>query len=114
MAPRKETAEAQSAFTIPAALNYQEVLPKAREYFYKLDPNIIGINIGPRRAKKSIRPNEFALVVYVLEKKPHSELDPAKVIPKEFMGLKTDVYAPPVGRRSPADRRPLQGPYDLG
>ncbi|MGI8907006.1 MAG: hypothetical protein ACR2IE_11015 [Candidatus Sumerlaeaceae bacterium] len=75
-------------------MNYQEVLTKAREYFYKLDPNIIGINIAHRRVKHSSSPDEFALVVYVLQKKPHSELDPAKVIPKEFLGLKTDVYAP--------------------
>jgi hypothetical protein len=92
--PKEEAPKPQSAYTVPADLNYHELLPKAREYFYKLDPNVIGINIGPRRAKKSIRPNEFALVVYVLEKKPHSELDPAKAIPKEFMGLKTDVFAP--------------------
>lgn len=81
-------------FTIPASLDYQEVLKKAREYFYKLDPNIIGVNIAPRRVKKSVRPNEYALVVYVLEKKSQAALDPAKQIPKEFMGLKTDVHAP--------------------
>src|SRR5262245_35107182 len=92
--PKEKAPEAQSAYTIPANLNYQELLTKAREYFYKLDPNIIGITIAPRRVKQSIRPDELALVVYVLEKKPHSALDPAKVIPKEFMGLKTDVYAP--------------------
>jgi hypothetical protein len=89
------TGEAQSAFTVPAALDYQELLKKAREYFFNLDPtNVIGINIAPRRVKKSLRPNEYALVVYVLQKKPLSELDPAKIIPKEFMGLKTDVHAP--------------------
>jgi hypothetical protein len=84
----------QSEFTIPAALDYQEVLKKAREYFYKLDPNIIGVNIAPRRVNKSVRPNEYALVVYVLDKKPESQLDPANVIPKEFLGLKTDVWNP--------------------
>ncbi|MEO6023128.1 MAG: hypothetical protein ABIP64_08440, partial [Burkholderiales bacterium] len=77
----KETTETQSAFTVPASLDYQEVLKKAREYFYTLDPNIIGVNIAPRRVKKSVRPNEYALVVYVLQKRPQSELDPAKVIP---------------------------------
>ena len=93
-ADNKESSKVQSEFTIPASLDYQEVLKKAREYFYKLDPNIIGVNIAPRRVKKSVRPNEYALVVYVLEKKPESQLDPAKVIPKEFMGLKTDVWNP--------------------
>lgn len=94
MAPPKETPEAQSAFTLPAALDYQKLLTKAREYFYQLDPNIIGINISPRRVKKAVRPNECALVVYVMQKKPLSELDPARVVPKEFFGLRTDVYAP--------------------
>src|SRR5438093_1271098 len=90
----KESSKVQSDFTIPASLDYQKVLEKAREYFYKLDPNIIGVRIGPRRVKKSVRPNQYALVVYVLDKKPESQLDHAKVIPKEFMGLKTDVWAP--------------------
>jgi hypothetical protein len=90
----KESSKVRSEFTIPASLDYQEVLKKAREYFYKLDPNIIGVNVAPRRVKKSVRPNEYALMVYVLDKKPESQLDPAKVIPKEFMGLKTDVWNP--------------------
>lgn len=89
-----DTSTGQDAFTIPASLDYQEVLRKAREYFYKLDPNIIGVNIAPRRVKKAIRPNEYALVIYVLEKKPQSAFESAKQIPKEFMGLKTDVHAP--------------------
>jgi len=46
MATPKGTPEAQSAFTVPAALDYQELLKKAREYFFKLGPNIIGINIA--------------------------------------------------------------------
>ena len=94
MATPKATPESQSAFTVPASLDYQEILKKAREYFYKLDSNIIGVNIAPRRVGKRVQPNEYSLVVYVLQKKPKSELDPAKVIPKEFMGLKTDVWNP--------------------
>jgi hypothetical protein len=88
----KENRNIQSEFTIPASLNYQEVFKKAREYFYKLDPNIIGVNIGPRRVKNSVRLNEYALIVYVLQKQRSGEL--ARVIPKEFMGLRTDVHAP--------------------
>ncbi|HEU5256862.1 MAG TPA: hypothetical protein VFU28_12780 [Vicinamibacterales bacterium] len=90
----KESSRVQSEFTIPASLDYDEVLNKAREYFYSLDPNIIGVNIGPRRVKQYVQPNEYALVVYVLEKRPQGDLDPAKVIPKEFMGIGTDVHAP--------------------
>ena len=90
----KETTEAQTGFTIPASLDYQVILKKAREYFYKLDPNIIGVNIAPKRVDKRVQPNKYSLVVYVLQKKPKSELDPAKVIPKEFMGLNVDVWNP--------------------
>ena len=94
MATPKETPQVQSAFTVPASLDYQEILKKAREYFYKLDPNIIGVNVAPKRVDKRVQPNKYSLVVYVLQKKPKSELDPAKVIPKEFMGLKVDVWNP--------------------
>jgi len=87
-------AESQTQFTVPSSLDFHEVLTKAREYFYKLDPNIIGVNIGPRRVKNRVRPNEYALIVYVLQKLPESELDPSKIIPEEFMGLRTDVHDP--------------------
>ena len=93
MATKKETPEAQSAFTVPASLNFQEVLKEARETFYK-DDNVIGVSIGPRRVNKRVRKNEYALLVYVQQKLPESALDPAKVIPKDFMGLKTDVIEP--------------------
>jgi hypothetical protein len=46
-ADNKARSKIQSEFTIPAALDYQKVLERAREYFYRLDPNIIGVNIGP-------------------------------------------------------------------
>lgn len=94
MATPKETPEAKSAFTIPASLDYQKVIKAAREYFYKLDPNIIGVDIAPRRVNKQVQTHEYALVVYVMEKKPKSEIDPARIIPKEFMGLKVDVWNP--------------------
>lgn len=97
---KKESSEVQSEFTIPASLDFQEVLKKAREYFYKLDPNIIGVNIAPRRVDKRVQPNEYALVVYVMQKLAESDLDPVKVIPKEFMGLKTDVH-PPISSDTP-------------
>lgn len=91
---KSDNNEIKSEFIIPASLDYQEVLNKAREYLYKLDPNIIGVAIAPRRAKQRVQPNEYALVAYVLQKKPESDLDSAKIIPKRFMGLRTDVHAP--------------------
>lgn len=80
-------------YTIPAATDIQDVLKTARDTFYK-DDNVIGIGIGPRRVGHKLRPNEFALLVYVQQKLPKSVLDSAKVIPEEFMGLRTDVVEP--------------------
>lgn len=90
---RPPTAAVPTAYTIPAALDYQDVLSKAREAFYK-DENVIGVNIGPRRVGKKVRPGEYALLVYVAQKKPASKLDPSKLIPADFMGIKTDVIEP--------------------
>jgi hypothetical protein len=80
-------------FSIPASLDLPQVLRRARETFYQ-DDNVIGVGVGPRRVDHELRPNEIALLVYVQQKLPLSALDPAKVIPKEFMGLRTDVIAP--------------------
>jgi hypothetical protein len=77
-----------------AVLDYHDVLTKAREYLFTRDPNIIGVTIAPRRVKNAVRPTEYALVVYVMEKRPLSELDSARVVPAEFLGLRTDVFAP--------------------
>ena len=82
-----------TAFTISASIDVQDVLKQARERFYK-DDNIIGVGIGPRRVKKRVRQSEFALLVYVRQKLPLSAIDPAYVIPREFMGLRTDVIEP--------------------
>src|SRR5262249_23937642 len=55
---------------------------------------VIGVDIGQRRVAKHVRPNEYALLVYVQHKLPESALAPAQIIPKDFMGLKTDVIEP--------------------
>jgi hypothetical protein len=83
----------QSEFSIPADMDVQGVLDKAREAFYK-DDNVIGVGIGPRRVSNRVRRNENALLVYVMQKLPESEIDSDKIIPKEFEGLKTDVIEP--------------------
>lgn len=94
MNPPSQAPLRQTDPTIPKEVNFKELLPRAREFFYKLDPNVIGINIVPSRAKSPPEPFEQVLVVYVLEKKARSVLDPTKVIPKEFLGLRTEVRAP--------------------
>lgn len=92
-APSRAPADQPRDFVIPAAVNVAEVLKAAREAFYK-DENVLGVGIGPRRVKNRVRPDEFGLVVYVQKKRPESALDPAHVIPKTFMGLRTDVVEP--------------------
>lgn len=87
------TRAARSEFTIPSNLDVQAVLKQARETFYT-DDNVIGVGLGPRRVAKSVRKSENALLVYVRQKLPESALDAAHRIPKDFMGLKTDVIAP--------------------
>jgi hypothetical protein len=81
----------QAEFTIPASLDFNQVLKEAQEEFYK-DPNVIGVGFGPRRVKGKVRPNEQALLVYVLQKLPEPQISPPEnIIPKEFRGLRTDV-----------------------
>ena len=95
IAPRKEAVgeERVSAYFIPPSLDLAEILRKAKEDFYK-DENVIGVGIGQRRVNKNLRPNEYTLIVYVIKKHPKSAVDPSKLIPKDYMGLKTDVVEP--------------------
>lgn len=77
-------------FEIPPAADVVAITAHARETFYK-DENVIGVGVGPRRTQNRVRRGENALLIYVLEKLPESELDEDRVIPKEFEGLLTDV-----------------------
>jgi hypothetical protein len=77
---------------VPKSLDVLGILNNARKIFYK-DPNVIGIGIGPRRVN-NIKRNEQALLVYVAQKLPEMDLAPAYIIPKDFMGLKTDIVEP--------------------
>jgi hypothetical protein len=52
---KKKSTEAQTEFLIPASMDVQEVLKKARETFY-MDDNVIGVGIGPRRVNKQVHP----------------------------------------------------------
>lgn len=93
VAPEKALTGESQDFVIPASINIPEVLRAAREAFYK-DDGVIGVGIGQRRVNKRVRPNEFALVVYVQKKRPESALNAVNIIPKTFMGLRTDVVEP--------------------
>jgi len=82
--------EVESAYTLSASLDFNNILKRARDIFYR-DDNVVGVGFGPRRVDDEVRREENALLVYVLQKLPESALDSEKLIPKDFMGVKTDV-----------------------
>lgn len=92
-APPVERGAVESRFEVAPSTDFVALLRAARERFYA-DPNVIGLDIGPRRVAGRIRPGENALVVYVLQKLPKGEVDAERLIPEEFEGLGTDVVEP--------------------
>lgn len=49
-------------------------------------PNVVGVGIG----KKNMT-DELCIKVYVITKKPESQLKPDEIIPKLIEGVKTDI-----------------------
>ncbi|MBL9137783.1 MAG: hypothetical protein JNK85_18075 [Verrucomicrobiales bacterium] len=94
MIPANQQSKSPSACTQPADPNLPGLIALAREHFFKLDPNIIGIRVAPGRGKTSLPGSEPVLVVQVMQKLLLSDLDPQRVVPREFRGLRTDVRAP--------------------
>jgi hypothetical protein len=90
--------------SIPPDLDVQDVLRRARERFYR-DDNVIGVGVNVKRVAGEVRPNEYALVVYVLQKLSEQALDADNVVPDAFMGIQTDVVEPlgADGRETAAD-----------
>ncbi|MGH2604104.1 MAG: hypothetical protein ACRDJ9_32550, partial [Dehalococcoidia bacterium] len=79
------------AYRIPTDVKIGELLERARHEFY-IDPNVIGVGIGHRRAGEETHHDEIALIVYVKEKLPEDKL--VFIVPREFEGMGTDVVAP--------------------
>lgn len=100
-------------FSIPADLDYQDVLATARDHFFALDPNIVGVGIGPRRVGGKIEHDKMALVIYVMEKKPIEQVRPEAVIPETFMGLGTDVH-PPFSAAAPTTTVSFVSEHEIG
>lgn len=90
--------------SIPPDLYVQDVLRKARERFYR-DNNVIGVGINVKRVAGEVRPNQYAVVVYVVQKLSEQALDADNVVPETFMGIQTDVVEPlgADGRETAAD-----------
>lgn len=82
------------------------------EHELKKLPGVVGVGFG-RKEVDGRTTDEPALRVYVMEKKPLDELDPAAVVPAEFEGIATDVVIVKSGRAHPCvdqeQHRPLVG-----
>lgn len=90
---RAKRVDTDRRFELPPSTDFSAVLRAARERFYA-DPNVIGVDIGPRRVHGEIRPGENALIIYVLQKLPGGEVKEGRLLPDEFEGLGTDVVEP--------------------
>ncbi|MES2093758.1 MAG: hypothetical protein V4531_08100 [Actinomycetota bacterium] len=90
---RTKRVTADRRFEVPPSTDFIAVLRAARERFFT-DPNVIGVDIGPRRVRGEIQPGENALIVYVLQKLPDNAVGEGRLIPGEFEGLGTDVVEP--------------------
>jgi len=75
-----------SKYTLSVSLNSEDILDKALEIFYK-DPHVIGIAIGPRRVNNNIKPNELGLLVYVAQKLPKKDFNPAHSISDDLRNI---------------------------
>ncbi len=89
MAEKKQ----EVAYRIPEDADVGKLMEDAREAFYK-DPNVIGVGIGNRRKGDETHHDEAALIVYVKTKLPKGEVNKNYLIPREFQGMATDVFAP--------------------
>lgn len=92
--------EDRATFAIPSSIDHQEVLDQAFRSLRQRDPNIVGVRFGNRRVNGKVRPDEQSLIVLITNKiQDESKIDPSKLVPKELMGIPTDVVEifPPDG-----------------
>lgn len=59
---------------------------------------VLGVGIGPKTSAGSLLPEQPCFLVYVQEKKSRIDLEARELIPKEILGIRTDVVA--VGSRA--------------
>lgn len=59
---------------------------------------VAGVGIGPKMSGGRLMPEEPCFLVYVQEKRSRTDLESRELIPKEVLGIKTDVVA--IGSRS--------------
>lgn len=68
---------------------YLEISRKASVEFFKI-PGVHSVGIGGRR-KNGKPTGEIVIKVYVTHKKKETEIPPGEMIPKEFLGVPTDI-----------------------
>lgn len=61
---------------------------------------VVGVGLGPKESGGRLSPEQPCFMVYVREKKFLAELDARELIPKEVLGIKTDVVV--IGSRANA------------
>lgn len=94
---------------ILADISFEELCERYDEcYEYIHDANqllrsfngVIGIGIGPKMSGGRLLPEQPCFLVYVQEKRARTDLDTRELIPKEILGITTDVVA--IGSRDNA------------
>lgn len=80
-------------FEIPSDIDIPQIIADAKERYYD-DPNVIGVGVGHRTVGGVVHDGEIALIVYVKEKMPSTEVRGTNLIGAEFQGMRTDVVAP--------------------
>lgn len=83
--------------------SYEECYEYVREAseLLKRFKGVMGVGIGPKTVDGKLFPDQPCFLVYVDEKRSRTDLESRELIPKEILGIKTDVVA--IGSRtSPA------------
>lgn len=88
-----KTKRTTAAYELDAETDVIALIERAKEEFY-VDPNVIGVGVGPRRKGDDVHEDETALIVYVKHKMQKDDVAKAHLIPDSFEGLKTDVVQP--------------------
>ncbi len=87
---------------VQSGISFEELCDRFEEcYEYVHDANdllkhfkgVLGVGIGPKTKAGSLLPEQPCFLVYVQEKKPRTHLEARELIPKQILGITTDVVA---------------------
>jgi len=83
---------------MPTPEEIQQRYEEAKRELMKI-PGVVGVGFGAKEVGGKPT-DETSIRVYVREKKPESELSAQEIVPKEFLGIKTDVVIVPRTRET--------------